>query len=177
MMIDALRAYDEQMSSPEYTLHQPRDRDRDRIVEIFNHYIIGSFAAYPAEPISPKFMDILLRDAFSLYVAEHDGEVVGFGYLKPFLPFSTFMTAATVTYFIVPEHTRSGLGTRMLEALESDARQRGVRTLLANIASPNVGSLEFHRKHGFSECGRLPGVGVKFGERFDVVWMVKSLES
>lgn len=164
------------MPTPEYLIRCFRENDSERIIEIYNYYVRSTFAAYPTEPVSLSFIDYLRKDAFSFYVAEKDNELVGFALMKPFLPFSSFKETATITYFIDPKHTRCGLGNQFLEALESDARQRGICTILAHAASSNEESINFHRKYGFSECGRLPGVGVKFGEHFDIVWMSKTLE-
>ncbi len=50
-----------------------------------------------------------------------------------------------------------------------------IRTLLANISSRNGESLAFHCKHGFEEVARLPRIGEKFGETFDVVYMRKDV--
>lgn len=117
-----------------------------------------------------------MHGVHSFYVAELEGKVVGFAFLKPYLPISTFKTTATVTYFIDQDLRRSGLGTHILMTLESDAKKKGIHTLLAHISSRNEKSIRFHKKNGFSECGRFPEIGIKFGELFDVVWMVKKLD-
>ena len=59
--------------------------------------------------------------------------------------------------------------------LESEARQRGIDTILANISSHNEQSLAFHAGHGFTECGRFRRAGRKFEKDFDIVWMQKFL--
>jgi phosphinothricin acetyltransferase len=124
----------------------------------------------------PAFYDILRDGSHSFYVVEKDGDVIGFALMKPFLPFSTFSGTATVSTFIAPAYRRSGCGTMLLDAMTRDAKSRGISVLLASISSKNPESRNFHKKHGFVECGRLHNVGRKFGERFDVVWMEKELE-
>jgi phosphinothricin acetyltransferase len=47
----------------------------------------------------------------------------------------------------------------------------GITALLASISSLNPGSLAFHRKKGFQECGRFVDAGRKKGRDFDEVWM------
>jgi phosphinothricin acetyltransferase len=47
----------------------------------------------------------------------------------------------------------------------------GVDTFLAHISSLNEGSIRFHLRHGFTECGRFRCVGRKRGHDFDMVWM------
>jgi L-amino acid N-acyltransferase YncA len=163
------------MSSSDYEIRQFREEDQERIIEIFNYYITESYAAYPSEKVGPEFLDQLMHGSHSFYVAESGGRVVGFAFLKLYLPYSTFKSTATVTYFIDPVHRQSGLGTHFLKRLESDAKMKNIHTLLAHISSKNDESISFHEKNGFSECGRFPEIGVKFGARFDVIWMAKKL--
>ena len=40
---------------------------------------------------------------------------------------------------------------------------QGIEILLANVSSLNERSLRFHRKHGFTECGRLRRITTKYG--------------
>jgi L-amino acid N-acyltransferase YncA len=154
-----------------------RDDDLPRIREIFNVYVRESFAAYPEHEVDRDFFQMLHRDRVSspIYVVDCAGDIAGFGMIRPYLPFPSFRTAAQVSYFICPGYTRKGLGTLLLERLIRHARAQGVHTLLANISSRNDVSLQFHAKHGFIECGRLKGIGEKFGEHFDVVWMQKEV--
>ncbi|WAC04885.1 MAG: GNAT family N-acetyltransferase [Methanoregula sp.] len=150
--------------------------DRDAAIGIFNHYVTTGFAAYPDRPVSPGFFDVLREGAYSFLVIERDGEIIGIGLVKPFLPFFTFSRTATVSTFIAPAYRHMGYGTILLAAMTRAARKKGIVMLLANISSRNPESLAFHKKHGFTECGRLHNVGIKFNERFDVVWMEKDLE-
>ena len=152
------------------------ERDREPVIWIFNHYVTTGFAAYPDKPVPLGFFDLFRDGALAFYVAEQEGEVIGFSLMKPFLPFSTFSRTATVSTFIDPAHRHSGCGTVLLDAMTNEALLRGVRVLLASISSKNPDSRAFHKKHGFTECGRFQNVGFKFGEPFDVIWMEKDLE-
>jgi len=152
--------------------------DRRPMLEIFNHYVRHGFAAFPEQPMPLSFIDRLLELAQgypALAAKDATGRLLGFGLLRPHNPLPTFARTAETTYFISPDHTRQGLGTLLLEALEAGAREKGLRTLLAGISSLNEGSLGFHRKHGFVEVGRFRQVCCKNGTLFDVVWMQKML--
>jgi phosphinothricin acetyltransferase len=117
-----------------------------------------------------------MLQAYPAYVVKDGaGDVVGFGFLRPFHPGSALRRTAEITYFIHPEHTRRGLGGMLLGRLMEEARKLGVDNLVANISSRNEQSLGFHRRQGFVERGRLKEVGRKFGEAFDVVWMQRSV--
>lgn len=158
-----------------YQIRNAEERDAESVIRIFNYYVQHSYGAYPEDPVPVAFYAFLREGAYAFPVVEHEEGVIGFGMLKPFFPFSTFKNTGSVTYFIAPEYTRSGLGTLLLNALLDAARTRGLHVLVANISSRNSQSLNFHKKHGFRECGRLERVGMKFGERFDVVWMQRDV--
>jgi L-amino acid N-acyltransferase YncA len=152
-----------------------RKGDREQVVSIFNHYVKESHAAFPDQPVEPGFFEFMVHGAHACYVAEEGRKVVGFAILRPFMPFPAFQATAAVTFFILPSHVRLGLGSRMLETMTEDSFRLGIRSLVAQISSRNSGSIAFHGKRGFSECGRIPDAGRKFGESFDLVLMRKVL--
>ena len=147
------------------------EADWGAVTAIFNHFVAHSFAAYPEAPVDERFFRLrAVRPGYPFLVAELDGRVVGFGWLAPFHPAATLRRSATLTYFLDPGHTGRGLGSALLEQLLEAGRELGVRSFLAHVSSRNPGSLRFHRKHGFAECGRFVDAGVKHGEHFDIVW-------
>lgn len=157
-----------------YEFEEMAERHRTAVIDIFNHYIAHSFAAYPQEPVGYESFDRFLDMArgYPTAVVKDDTEtVVGFAFLHPYGRGRTFHRAAEITYFVRPDHTGKGIGTRMLRRLGLEAKEQGIETLLANISSRNEGSLRFHRKNGFEECGRFRRIGRKFDEDFDVVWL------
>lgn len=178
-----LKEFSDRINEPAPTaadvvIRKAGNEDRGKVTEIFNHYVAHTFAAYPDQPLDTAFFDfmksIVLEDA--LYVMENTGRnVVGFGFLKKYHPYPAFKQAAETGYFIRPEYTRQGLGSRLLQTLENEAGQHGVRTLLANVSALNPQSLAFHQKHGFRECGRFKRIVRKFGQDIDIVWMQKML--
>jgi len=157
-----------------YRFEAMSEPHRRAVVDIFNDFVAHSFAAYPEEPVVDDVFDRFLEMARgypSLVVKDDSGDVVGFAFLHPYHSASSLRRAAEITYFILPEHTRKGLGTAILERFVADAPGLGVDTILASISSRNEVSIRFHRKNGFCECGRFRRVGRKFGQDFDIVWM------
>jgi L-amino acid N-acyltransferase YncA len=152
--------------------------DREPVIDIFNHYVENSFAAYPENKLPYQAFDMFLKmsDGFPRgTIKDQDGRVVGFGMLRTHNPTPTFSQTAEVTYFIHPDHTGKGLGKMLLDYLEKNAAEKGITNILANISSLNPGSIKFHQKNGFIECGRFKKVGKKKGREFDTVWMLKML--
>ncbi len=157
-------------------IREMQENDRDAVMRIFNHYAAASFAAYPDGPLPPQFFGPLREGSVSALVLEDDGGISGFGLLKPFLPFPVFRKTGMLTYFIAPEATGKGVGRRLLERLNGDAKKMGMTMLVANMSSKNEASIRFHLHHGFAEAGNLAGVGEKFGEPFGVLWMQRAVE-
>lgn len=152
--------------------------DRWAVVDIFNYYIEHTFAAFPEERVSDEFFDWVSRMSKgypSLAVRDRKGQVVGFGLLRSHSPVPTLSRTAEVSYFILPEYTRQGIGRALLERLVEEARARHLHSILACISSLNEGSIAFHRKNGFVECGCFRGIGLKKGQVFDVLWMQRML--
>ncbi|MBD3258952.1 GNAT family N-acetyltransferase [candidate division GN15 bacterium] len=162
----------------EFTIRPVLDSDRRAVTDVFNYFVENSFAAYPSSPFTPEFYDQLRKvsTGYPFYVVENAArKVVGFALVRPYMWIDSFQRTLEITYFLLPEVTGKGLGTRLLTILEDQARQVGGETLLASISSRNDQSLSFHKKHGFQECGRFERIGKKFDEDFDVVWMQKWL--
>ena len=90
-------------------------------------------------------------------------------------PVPTFSQTFEITYSIKPEYTRRGIESNMLNQLIDDAKRKVISTILASISSLNEGSINFHRKNGFVECGRFKNVGRKKRQVFDMVLMQKML--
>ena len=162
----------------DYKFEPMSDDDRTAVIDIMNYFVDNSFAAYSETRIGYDSFDRFMA-AIGDYPAETvktvEGGVIGFGFLRAFREADSFRGTAEITYFIMPEHTGQGLGTRILNHFIDEAKARGISIFLASISSLNDQSIEFHRKHGFVECGRFRGIGVKHGKIFDMVWMQKQL--
>jgi len=162
----------------EYSLRPIINEDRVPIVDIFNHYVENSFAAYPEEKLPYGAFDLFLRMSEGFpraSIIDWDGRVVGFGMLRAHNPTPTFSHTAEATYFIHPDHTGKGLGGTLLRYLEDEARQRGIKHILANISALNEGSVRFHQRKGFIECGRFKNIVRKRGRELDIIWMQKTI--
>ncbi len=166
------------MGKTDYAFEKMSDSHRQAVIDIFNYFVRQSYAAYLENPVDYDFFDQFLKMSHgypALVIKNAAQQVMGFGFMRPHHFADSMKRAAEVTYFILPENTRMGLGSRMLVFFEDEAKKRGIDSLLANISSRNQESIEFHLKNGFRECGRFHKVGRKFGEDFDVVWMQKML--
>jgi len=161
-----------------YNIRRAEDTDASAVARVFNHFVKTSYAAFPSQEVDDSFLDRLraLAGRFPIHAIESpEGTVVGFAVIRPYHYADTLRRTAEAIIFILPEHTRQGLGGRILKQLEADARAHGVDTLLGCASSRNEQSIAFQKAHGFAECGRFQRVGRKFNEDFDFVWLQKFL--
>jgi L-amino acid N-acyltransferase YncA len=163
---------------PEYLLQPLGESDDMAVLDIFNHYIEHSFAAYPEHPVPHEFFGILMnlcKDYPTVDAKDGTGALQGFGMLRPHSPLPVFARTAELTCFVAPGMTGKGIGSQMLSFLEKRGKKKGIATIIAGISSLNEGSIIFHARHGFTECGRFRDAGMKWGILFDIVWMQKMI--
>ena len=63
----------------------------------------------------------------------------------------------------------------MVAVLETAAKERGVRVLVAGVGGENSAGIAFRKAMGFVEVGRMPEVGRKFERWIDLVLLQKRL--
>ena len=130
----------------EYSISQISNEDRKAIMDIFNHYVENSFAAYPENKLPYQAFDMLLEMSSGFptgSIRDQNGKIVGFGMLRTHNPIQTFSQTAEVTYFIHPDNTGEGLGKMLLSFLEKGAVEKGITNILANISSLNYSGPQF----------------------------------
>lgn len=109
-----------------------------------------------------------------LLVAESDGRVVGWATYGDFRDSNRWPGYRyTVEHSI---HVRQdcwgrGVGRALIGGLVDHAVVTGKRVMVAGIDAANVRSIAFHVHLGFEEVARMPGIGDKFGQRLDLVFM------
>ncbi len=111
-------------------------------------------------------------------VADDDGEVVGwatYGDFRDSVRWPGYRFTVEHSIHVREDHWGTGIGRRLLAALEEHARAAGAHVMVAGVDSQNVGSIRFHERLGFVEVARMPEVGMKFGRRLDLVLMQRIL--
>jgi len=162
----------------DYRLEPLGPKHRLDVAHIYNVHATTGFAAYSEETVDEGFYDLLkgmIRHFPAFAVASPGEDIVGFSYMRPYSYIPALSRLARLTYFLLPEHTRHGVGATLLDRFEESAPLLGVDALIADVCSLNEASLSFHKRRGFSEAGRFARAGRKFGRDFDIVWMQKNL--
>ena len=114
---------------------------------------------YATAPDAEKVMRRFLADLSSsshscLFVAEMDGEVVGFlsGELREGSPaFKPKTWAAVEDIYVVPDHRSLGVGRALFEESRKWARHRGAAGVSLQVATGNTRARKFYEALGFRE--------------------------
>ena len=145
--------------------------DAQAICSIYNHFILQSTATFEeaaitAHEMAARIAAIVPRLPF--LVAELDGAVAGYAYAAPWKTRSAYRHTVESSVYIAPQLGGMGLGSRLVQALLQDLRERDVHAVLAGIVLPNGASVGLHEAFGFSQVGQMREVGRKFGQWLDV---------
>lgn len=156
-------------------------QDLPAVRDILNGEIAGSTASWKSAPLSDDairaWYDELLGAALPLLVADPGaGAIVGYASFGPFRAGEGYAHTVEHSVYVAAAARRRGVATALLGALIAEGRARGLSRMVGGISADQPGSLALHRALGFADCGRLPGVGRKFGRSLDLVLMVLVLD-
>ncbi len=118
------------------------------------------------------FMQELSKPNRSYFVAEYEGEVVGFGGMT----FTSDNAAHVLNAAVTPAFHRRQVGTRLFCALMMDAIARGVDTIYLEFRVGNVAGYTIYPKFGFEIVDTRKGYYFESGED-GIVMALKGAQS
>ena len=142
------------------------------VTEIFNHYIENSTASFNIKPFTIGEMEERMESIYPEYpyfVAELNGEIVGFCYAHPWKEREAYKHTWESTIYLSPSAVGKGIGERLMRRLIQESPLKGCRVMIACITGGNNASIRLHEKLGFRQVSHFRNVGYKFGNYLDVV--------
>ncbi len=103
------------------------------------------------------------------FVAELDGNFVGWAALTPSSQRCAYLGVADVSVYVASHAQGQGVGSALLGALVPASEDEGFWTLTAGIFRSNQASIHLHLKYGFRLIGYNERVGLLHGEWRDVM--------
>ncbi|MEV0626238.1 GNAT family N-acetyltransferase [Nonomuraea wenchangensis] len=154
--------------------------DLAAVTAINAHYVANTVITFEETPPTVADWQARLADltarGFPFLVAEVGGEVAGYAYAGPWRPKPAYRHTVEDSIYLAPGHSGRGLGGALLGALIDGATAAGLRRMIAVIADAGDDrSIALHRRHGFTEAGRLTEVGFKLGRWVDTTLMERPL--
>ena len=147
---------------------------------IYNHYVRTSTCTWHLTEETDEGRTAWLRargPAHPALVIEIGGETVGWGSISSYNTRQGWSATVEDSIFIHQAHQGKGLGKTLLAELLRQAEALGHTSVIARISGEQAASIRLHAGLGFEHAGLLRGVGQKFGQKLDCVYMLKSLRT
>lgn len=155
------------------------EADAASVAAIYGYHVLHGTASFEVEaPSVAETLAKIRRITFACWpflVAELDGQIAGYAYVTQFRDRAAYRFAAEDSIYIDARRTGLGIGKRLLGTLIERSSVYGFQTIVAVIGGAEPASIGLHASLGFSEVGRLRGVGFKFGRWLDSVYMQRDL--
>lgn len=154
--------------------------DAAAIAAIYNHAVRTTTAIWNETEVDAgnrrDWLSARQAAGFPVLVAETAGEVGGYGSFGDWRAFDGYRHTVEHSLYVAPDRRGRGIGRALLSALIASARTSGKHVMVAGIAADNAASLALHARLGFTETGRMPQVGTKFGRWLDLVFLQLRLD-
>lgn len=171
----------------ELVIRAARLEDVTTLRAIYAPYVLHTAVSYEYEvPTVAEFAARVHRTLahYPYLVCERDGRVIGYAYAARLGERRAYERAVETSIYVDMKARRCGVGRALYAVLERALLAQGVTGLFACIASADTvddpyltrDSIDFHTRMGYRLCGELHGCGVKFGRRYNTVWMEKHLD-
>ncbi|WP_312938909.1 N-acetyltransferase family protein [Oscillibacter sp.] len=159
--------------------------DAEALLRIYAPYVEKTAITFEYDvPTVKEFAGRIeeIRKRYPYFVAEEDGEILGYAYAHALHERAAFGWAVETTVYIAETAKRRGLGKRLYDVLEQALATQNILNLYASIAYPagedphlTRDSVEFHERLGYKLVGHFSQCGYKFGRWYDSVWMEKHI--
>lgn len=147
--------------------------DLPRLTAIYNDEVANGVATLDLTPKTEEerrgWFEAHNRDNHPLLVAEVDGRVAGYASLSPYREKEAFRSTVELSIYVARDCRRQGVAAALMEAILAQARaDAGTHLVVSVITSGNEASERLHARFGFTFCGTLHQVGMKFGRYLDI---------
>jgi ribosomal-protein-alanine N-acetyltransferase len=125
--------------------------------------------AYPFPWTHGIFRDCL-RAGYSMWLAEREGQIVGYGVLS-----IAAQEAHILNICIDPDAQGSGYGRKLLRLLMRSARMQRAERVFLEVRPSNPRAIALYDEEGFNEIGRRPRYYPAHNGREDAIVMAMEL--
>lgn len=159
--------------------------DAPFLVAIYAPYVRETAVTFEYEvPDEDEFRSRIRAtlEKYPYFVCELEGKIAGYAYAGAFKERAAYSWSAETSLYVDKSFRRAGIGSALLEKLESTLFRQNVLNANACIAQTDRNdeyltdaSILFHKKKGYRMAGKFSLCGYKFGRWYNMVWMEKML--
>ena len=154
-------------------IRKPVREDIPALLDIYNYEVENGIATLDINPKSiadwERWYDNHNINNHPLIVCEDEGKIAGYATLSSYREKEAYSSTVELSVYVSPYHRQKGVGTLLMEEILRLAKEdKNTHTVVSVITSGNAASCRLHEKFGFTFCGTIKEVGVKFGKYIDI---------
>lgn len=148
-------------------------KDLEDLLEIYNYEVVYGISTLDIHPKTleewKQWFDAHNIDNHPLIVAEIDGHAVGYASLSPYREKEAYCSTVELSVYVDVSYRKMGIADALMKAILDMAREdESIHMVVSVITGGNEASIRLHDKYGFTYCGSIHEVGVKFSEYRDI---------
>lgn len=157
----------------EIFIRRAEEADLPELLNIYNYEVINGVSTFDIKPKDMKERREWLfthnRDNHPLIVAQIGNEVAGYASLSTYRPREAFNSTVELSVYVGVKFRGRGVATILMKEILSMAKSDPhIHNVVSVITSGNAASTKLHEKFGFTFCGTMPEIGVKFGKKLGI---------
>ena len=155
-------------------IRKAEQKDLVALLDIYNYEVINGVSTLDLNPRTLAERQIWFDqhnvENHPLYIAEIDGCVAGYSSLSSYREKEAYKSTVELSIYISPDYRKRGIATALMEFILEEAKaDPRTHSVVSVITAGNEASCNLHKKFGFTFCGTVPQVGMKFGKFQDIV--------
>jgi len=157
------------------TIRHAQQSDLPALLDIYNHYVIGTHVTFDLEPRTlaqrREWLDQFRPTGrYQCFVALANGVPIGWANSAKFKDRAGYDTSVETSVYLVSGHQGKGLGLRLYATLFAALEGQDIHRAYGGVALPNEASVALHLAMRFHHFATYNQVGRKFGRYWDVAW-------
>jgi L-amino acid N-acyltransferase len=162
-----------------FIVRDATEADIPAILALHNHHIVNTRSIWRYQPADLADRTAWFRErqvkCYPILIAEESGQFLGFASYGDFRAGEGYGGTVENSVYVTEGAQGRGIARALMERLMEHARINGKRVMVAAIGLPNDASVALHAKLGFEERGTLNGIGWKYDQPLDLMFMQKAL--
>ncbi|MGN1408626.1 MAG: GNAT family N-acetyltransferase [Eubacteriales bacterium] len=147
--------------------------DVPALLDIYNYEVINGVTTLDLNPRTPdEWYDWFENHNIGnhpLIVGVIGGKIAGYASLSDYRSKEAYKSTVELSIYVSPDFRRMGVGGGLMGHIIGMAKNDpDTHCVVSVITSGNVASAKLHKKFGFTYCGMIPSVGIKFGRYLDI---------
>jgi L-amino acid N-acyltransferase YncA len=168
-----------QTAATELRIRDALESDLPAIIDIYNATVPTRMVTAELEPTTVPARLPWFREhspnQYPFWVAESDGQVIGWLDFKKFLSRCAYRGTAEISVYVDQKFRRKGVGRRLLEQAIARSPSLEITAMVGLIFAHNEPSLKLFEQLGFERWGLLPRIARLDGNERDLVIMGRHL--